>query len=233
MDQADSFRAMRDWVDAAAVFDRAVRVFADSVRPVVVGTKAARLSPSNIILLTWLERVGRARLADIMRTFRLQPSNSSYSLKALAEADCVVLEKDPGNGRAKIVVITEYGVEIARAVRARCASDQRSESKRKLQTCLEVADIFEEGIELASVLAEPVQRAVEANPPTPHQATVKLPERAAPPAPQTSDAAASQQTKASATVTSGATAADGTKLALPRRPVARLPLPRSARSAGR
>lgn len=154
MDQADDFRDMRDWVDAAAIFDRAVRVFADIVRPVVTGTAAARLSPTNIILLAYLGRSGRARVGDIARSFRMPKSNISYALKALGEAGCITLEKDPENRRNKIVVVTKVGLDLARTVRARCASDQRPESMRRLRACLEVTDLFEESIELASVLAE-------------------------------------------------------------------------------
>ena len=154
MDQADDFRDMHDWVDAAAIFDRAVRVFADIVRPVVTGTSAARLSPTNIIMLAHLGRSGRARVGDIARSFRMPRSNVSYALKALVEAGCITLEKDPENRRNKIVVATKVGLDLARAVRARCASDQRPESGRRLRVCLEAADLFEESIELASVLAE-------------------------------------------------------------------------------
>jgi DNA-binding MarR family transcriptional regulator len=236
MDQADSFREMRDWIDAAAVFDRAVRVFADNVRPVVAGTKAARLSPSNIILLTCLERIGRARIADVMRTFRLQPSNSSYSLKALAEAGCVSLEKDPENRRSKIVAITDYGIEIARAVRARCAADQRPEAVRKLRTCLEAADIFEEGIELASVLAEPARPAMGPAPVSPVKPGSASSKEAGKPAAAPTAAKpsgdADQQSK-TGSVGDGAAATTTAKPALPRRPAVRLPLARSATSAGR
>lgn len=153
MDQTNDFRDMHDWVDAAAIFDRAVRVFADIVRPVVTGTSAARLSPTNIIMLAYLGRSGRARVGDIARSFRMPRSNVSYALKALVEAGCITLEKDPENRRNKIVVATKVGLDLAKAVRARCASDQRPESERRLRACLEVADLFEESIELASVLA--------------------------------------------------------------------------------
>ena len=231
MDQADSFREMRDWIDAAAVFDRAVRVFADNVRPVVAGTKAARRSPSNIILLACLERIGRARIADVMRTFRLQPSNSSYSLKALAEAGCVLLEKDPENRRAKIVAITDYGIEIARAVRARCAADQRPEVVRKLRTCLEAADIFEEGIELASVLAENAPAGAPVSPAKPAVALKDAEEPVAAPLPQSS-VEPNQQSKMAGSAGGGA-ATTAARPVLPRRPAVRLPLARSATSAGR
>ena len=225
MDQADALREMHDWLDAAAVFDRAVRVFADIVRPVVVGTKAARLSPSNIILLAGLERTGRGRVADVMRIYRMQPSNVSYSLKALAEAGCVTLEKDPDNRRAQIVVITPAGVEIARAVRARCAADQLRESLRKIKSCLDATDIFEEGIELASVLAEPVRRRDE---------PVKLPEAATVPETQISAAVASSiRSNARAPSEPAAAPSAGTGVAAkpilpPRRPPVRLPLARTA-----
>ena len=113
-------------------------------RPIVYGEGDEALDLGQVDALDMLVFHGSVRMGDLAEALRVDASTATRAVNRLVDADLASRERSDGDGRVMVVVLTEHGKEVHRAmmVRRRDAlegilADFNPKERQQLATLLE------------------------------------------------------------------------------------------------
>ena len=113
-------------------------------RPIVYGEGDEALDLGQVDALDMLVFHGSVRMRDLAEALRVDASTATRAVNRLVDADLASRERSDGDGRVMVVVLTEHGKEVHRAmmVRRRDAlegilADLNPKERQQLATLLE------------------------------------------------------------------------------------------------
>lgn len=113
-------------------------------RPIVYGEGDEALDLGQVDALDMLVFHGSVRMGDLAEALRVDASTATRAVNRLVDADLASRERSDGDGRVMVVVLTEHGKEVHRAmmVRRRDAlegilADLNPKERQQLATLLE------------------------------------------------------------------------------------------------
>jgi DNA-binding MarR family transcriptional regulator len=113
-------------------------------RPIVYGEGDEALDLGQVDALDMLVVHGSVRMGDLAEALRVDASTATRAVNRLVDADLASRERSDGDGRVMVVVLTEHGKEVHRAmmVRRRDAlegilADLNPKERQQLATLLE------------------------------------------------------------------------------------------------
>lgn len=132
MDGSDSL------IDIVVAFQRAIRSFELFVRPIMRREGLSDLGTANVLMLLGIGETSQ-KVSSLVRDGRYCSSNASYSLTALERNGLIIRERDPADGRSRIVSPTDRGIAVIRSIRD--AADRSDES---IEAAIAIVTRFEE-----------------------------------------------------------------------------------------
>ena len=113
-------------------------------RPIVYGEGDEALDLGQVDALDMLVFHGSVRMGDLAEALRVDASTATRAVNRLVDADLASRERSDGDGRVMVVVLTDHGKEVHRAmmVRRRDAlegilADLNPKERQQLATLLE------------------------------------------------------------------------------------------------
>jgi DNA-binding MarR family transcriptional regulator len=113
-------------------------------RPIVYGVGDEALDLGQVDALDMLVFHGSVRMGDLAEALRVDASTATRAVNRLVDAGLASRERSDGDGRVMVVVLTEHGKEVHRAmmVRRRDAlegilADLNPKERQQLATLLE------------------------------------------------------------------------------------------------
>ena len=113
-------------------------------RPIVYGEGDEAVYLGQVDALDMLVFHGSVRMGDLAEALRVDASTATRAVNRLVDADLASRERSDGDGRVMVVVLTEHGKEVHRAmmVRRRDAlegilADLNPKERQQLATLLE------------------------------------------------------------------------------------------------
>jgi DNA-binding MarR family transcriptional regulator len=110
------------WTTAMVAFQRSLRRFENTVRPVLRDEKLSELGFTNVYMLLTVGEGGR-RQADLVNDDSYAGSNVTYAISTLTREGLVLRTKDPEDGRVRIIVPTERGRRLIRTINEKCLAE--------------------------------------------------------------------------------------------------------------
>lgn len=125
-------------IDIVVAFQRAIRSFELFVRPIMRREGLNDLGTANVLMLLGIGETSQ-KVSALVRDGRYCSSNASYSLTALERNGLILRERDPNDGRSRIVSPTERGIAVIRSIR-----DAADRSEESIEEAIAIVARFEE-----------------------------------------------------------------------------------------
>lgn len=113
-------------------------------RPIVYGEGDEALDLGQVDALDMLVFHGSVRMGDLAEALRVDASTATRAVNRLVDADLASRERSDGDGRVMVVVLTEHGKEVHRAMMLRrrdalegILADLNPKERQQLATLLE------------------------------------------------------------------------------------------------
>lgn len=110
------------WTTAMVAFQRSLRRFESTVRPVLKAEGLYDLGFTNVYMLLTVGEHGR-RQADLVADDSYAGSNVTYAITTLTRKGLVQRSKDPNDGRVRVIVPTERGRRLIRTINEICQAE--------------------------------------------------------------------------------------------------------------
>jgi DNA-binding MarR family transcriptional regulator len=113
-------------------------------RPIVYGEGDEALDLGQVDALDMLVFHGSVRMGDLAEALRVDASTATRAVNRLVDADLASRERSDGDGRVMVVVLTDHGKEVHRAMMVRrrealegILADLNPKERQQLATLLE------------------------------------------------------------------------------------------------